>query len=450
MRSKFKTFSNLYLTRWWLPPTIYLSLLTALALTTLSNHRTIVSLANIIIIPLTLALLANLYLTIKNLREKQNKRACINLASCLISAAATTPLLAYLLFITILGTARDHFADKLIIPKNIPITQPIAFEKQPKTQTIDTFKNTLIASLTAETKNTDDPTITADITTLLELNKQSPKFLRHFLKASPAWRVFPNRGHTFATRRWITQHNWLYTSYGHYSNFDLNTNPTKHLPRFLTRLTLGLDGIPPHPGNQYTTFLTPSQTKPLIIHTENFKHESKCIIKSEKLTLSIFEQTHTTERKITKAALTYLSHEFAELIKYQKHNHKNSAPPKLPNQPIKQGPPTFQLVTSYQPGIYDYHIWLNPGQPGKIYLKAFEITQNTPLSPKRLKQKSTEYIGWSNNPKDLFLANAYFTIYEGDWGKPYAARFEVWFTPDSGKPDTCLLKKNFIIQGWQR
>ena len=40
--------------------------------------------------------------------------------------------------------------------------------------------------------------------------------------------------------------------------------------------------------------------------------------------------------------------------------------------------------------------------------------------------------------------------YEGDWGKPYAARLEVWFTPDSGGPDRKLMEKTFKIEGWQR
>jgi hypothetical protein len=51
---------------------------------------------------------------------------------------------------------------------------------------------------------------------------------------------------------------------------------------------------------------------------------------------------------------------------------------------------------------------------------------------------------------ELFFSNAFFTIYEGDWGKPYAARFEVWFIPDSGAPEWKLLERVFKIEGWQR
>lgn len=50
----------------------------------------------------------------------------------------------------------------------------------------------------------------------------------------------------------------------------------------------------------------------------------------------------------------------------------------------------------------------------------------------------------------MFFSEASFTIYEGDWDKPYAARFEVWFVPDSGKPERKLMEKVFKIEGWQR
>jgi hypothetical protein len=72
------------------------------------------------------------------------------------------------------------------------------------------------------------------------------------------------------------------------------------------------------------------------------------------------------------------------------------------------------------------------------------------LSDASLRQYSNEWIGWSDNPKQLFLSNTTFTIYEGDWGKPYAARFEVWFVPDSGKPERKLMQQVFRIEGWQR
>ena len=43
-----------------------------------------------------------------------------------------------------------------------------------------------------------------------------------------------------------------------------------------------------------------------------------------------------------------------------------------------------------------------------------------------------------------------FKIYEGDWGKPYAARIEVWFCPDFGRTERKLMERVCKIEGWMR
>lgn len=133
------------------------------------------------------------------------------------------------------------------------------------------------------------------------------------------------------------------------------------------------------------------------------------------------------------------------------------------NEPLQQEEPTnivgidFHLYSSFQPGLYQYTFWTKRIDKGKVYLKAFEITQNDPLSVERLKESSTISV---YNPTDSLVMfqmdkgnSKYgrpFTIYEGDWGKPYAARFELWFIPDNGGQERKLLKKNYKIEGWQR
>ncbi len=110
----------------------------------------------------------------------------------------------------------------------------------------------------------------------------------------------------------------------------------------------------------------------------------------------------------------------------------------------------FQLYNSFQPGLYEYDFWVNRIEKGIIYLKAYEITQNEALSTNRLPESSSVKV---DNPTDnirRFGTTCHFTIYEGDWGKPYAARFEVWFKPDSGDKERKLGEKNYKIEGWQR
>ncbi len=112
--------------------------------------------------------------------------------------------------------------------------------------------------------------------------------------------------------------------------------------------------------------------------------------------------------------------------------------------------PDFQLYNSSQPGLYEFDFWMGKIESGTIYLKAFEITSKHELSTHSLPRRSAVRI---YNPTDTILkfgTTANFTIYEGDWGKPYAARFEVWFKPDEGGQERKLFTKNYKIEGWQR
>lgn len=133
------------------------------------------------------------------------------------------------------------------------------------------------------------------------------------------------------------------------------------------------------------------------------------------------------------------------------------------NEPLDQTEPSniadidFYIYNSMQPGLYQYAFWTKSIDKGKIYLKAFEVTQNDPLSSDRLKESSTISVFNSTDSLVMFQMDKGnseygrpFTIYEGDWGKPYAARFELWFIPDNGGQERKLIEKTYKVEGWQR
>ena len=109
----------------------------------------------------------------------------------------------------------------------------------------------------------------------------------------------------------------------------------------------------------------------------------------------------------------------------------------------------FELFHSFQPGLYEYEIWLGKIDSGIVFLKVYEITKNDRLSKDRLTNRSSIRVENSTDEIKKFETQDHFTIYEGDWGKPYAARFEVWYQPDKGK-ERKLTEKNYKIEGWQR
>lgn len=110
---------------------------------------------------------------------------------------------------------------------------------------------------------------------------------------------------------------------------------------------------------------------------------------------------------------------------------------------------TFDLINSFQPGLYEYNFTTKKIDSGYIYLKAFEITKNIRLSEKELNSDSKIFVF---NPSDslmTFSTKNHFTIYEGDWDKPYGAKFEVWYRPKNGN-EYKLTEKKYKIFGWQR
>ncbi len=115
---------------------------------------------------------------------------------------------------------------------------------------------------------------------------------------------------------------------------------------------------------------------------------------------------------------------------------------------IKKNKPDLQIYNSTQKGIYQYDFWIGKIESGTIYLKAFEITQEYALSADRLHDRSAIKIYNATDSIVKFSTTSDFTIYEGDWGKPYAARFEVWFKPDNGRQERKLFMKNYKIEGW--
>lgn len=110
----------------------------------------------------------------------------------------------------------------------------------------------------------------------------------------------------------------------------------------------------------------------------------------------------------------------------------------------------FQLYNSFQPGLFEYDIWINSEKSGLVFLKAFEITQNIELSEYNLKERSSVHIEYTKGKTQKFSTKDPFTIYEGDWGKPYGARFEVWFKEDHQNKEVKLFEKNYVIEGWMR
>ena len=136
-----------------------------------------------------------------------------------------------------------------------------------------------------------------------------------------------------------------------------------------------------------------------------------------------------------------------ELDKLEKLKDESGIDAILPH-PKPYAPPKsdFKLIDGMQGGIYGYQATVNVDEDGEVYLRAYEVTKGTRLSADRMKQRTTEKI--TGKGEHTIGVGKEFTIYEGDWGKFYAARLEIWFVPANGGRPRKLQEKLFKVQGW--
>jgi hypothetical protein len=218
-------------------------------------------------------------------------------------------------------------------------------------------------------------------------------------------------------------------------------------------VTLGLDGKPWGPTNS-SAVVVKEGTKPAELVGQSRQGglglDSHFMIDGGGAVLEIVEERAGPERVVTPLIVADIERELRAVLNSEVSKRGELDRSLLPEGSTRPGPAEIALLNGMQPGIYQVAAWANPGAAGTVFLKAFEITQGTRLSEDRLDEKSNARTGWSNDPNELFRYSSEVTIYEGDWGKPYAARFELWFRPDDGSADRKLMERNFRIEGWMR
>ncbi len=445
MKNGIGKFAAAYVRRPWLPLLVFLCLLAASAALSLlrskiwavpANALTMAALASFVGLPLA---------GIFNLVRRQWKTGILHLLAMPVGVVAVGGVLFFMMMSSMMGPSDDGFADSLVIPPDLVVAEPLGRAEARPGPDDDSFQRAMLDALSIP--GGDDPTIVASCPALTQLRQNHPDVLARYLRCSSAWRVFTEDNNLFATRRWVVGDARQFTLHGYYTRHNLDMFRNSKIPEFQSRTTLGLSGKSWWRGNADTTRLSAGDSVPLRLSTGNQMHESHCVVSVGDIVVEIFEQSQAKERRLTKAALEQIEAELTPLAAQPTEKTLRAC---LPADSLRIGDPALELRNSFQPGLYDAYVWINPGEPGMVYLKAYEATQGTPLSANRLKESSNEWVGWSENPEELFLSNTHFSIYEGDWGKPYAARFEVWFVPDSGAPERKLLEKVFKIEGWQR
>ena len=344
--------------------------------------------------------------------------------------------LAFFTFCMLAMAAEDHFADDLKLPEGIELTEPLepgeySVGHPSKKVSEDSFQYQVITAANSE-KGLDKKAV-CRVPALEKLSSMPDgrERLIRYLNDSPEWDVYEDRCGLYAARCFETDGKNVYGSMHYYYRNDYADWTWQY------RLGIGLDGR--------SWYLSEKVNKTRFSVSEIGLHQAFSIYSNGKFVLDIFEANKTTNRPMTAKTLELLEKEFSVLLSEDTEQWAKTI---ASDENIrKNSQPDIILYNGSQGGIYHVDIWCNPGEPGLLYLKAFEITQGTPLSEDRIPNAKA---GYSGDPNEMFLREMGFTIYEGNWGQYYGARFEVWFKPDSGQPDRKLLEKNFKIEGWER
>jgi hypothetical protein len=435
-----------YFDRWWLPALVQLCLVGGFAATAAVGWRPLLFVTDVLFVLAALAFLAVIAACIWNITQGRPGTAVMHLLLTFCCGAASFMAVAFASIAVAFGPSEDGFADNLTIPAGIEIADPEPEAPDPwgaeTPGNVYGLQEAIRRALTVPGNNTAE--FIPAMPSLRKASMNHPEAFRDYVEASPDWHVFLEGRTHFASRRWSSEGEPLDTLAGNASHSGGGLG-------FQTRCLLCLDRI------QWSKDIVrhvQEGTEPAEpdLSLRHGLHKSRILIESGGVWVEIHEYSGNPERRVTKATLARLEMEFAEFLKDPDASVKaaRSRSGDLASRQARRRAQPFRLLTGMQPGIYGVTYSLNPGEPGSVHLKAFEVTQGIPLSVKELEDRSKSRMKGSTNLQERFGAKAEFKIYEGDWGKPYAARFEVWFSPDSGKPSRKLAERVFKIEGWQR
>ena len=344
---------------------------------------------------------------------------------------------------------RDKFADGLKLPENTPLAEPekelynIHFFNRShwRDAPAGSFQTFVVSAINRGPKLPDDAECHLPALGKLLATPEKKAVLLQYLACHSEWRLYRERDNKLhAVRYFRYPDGEIAPSLNQFYAHFLPTDPSGKKVgdpalEFQFRFDIGLD------GRAWNASIMHPRNKTERWDGNTWDTRFRC---GDAL-VDILDQSKFPGRQMTAAALELTEKEFAALDDAGGNWRKL-----LPKDSYRIGSPDLVLRNGMQGGIYEAAVWCNPGEKGTIYLKAFEITRGTPLSAKRLKDSSCCISGWSDDPREQFLSAMYFTIYEGDWGQFYGARFEIWFKPDAGGAERKLFEKNYKIQGWQR
>ena len=360
-------------------------------------------------------------------------------AAVLIGGAGVVLLLAVGLSQAMFDDSEDPFGRALQVPKDLRMREPRgppdeAVDVVPEKPPTEPWSSSFHAACATPAAT---PSTRAEVALPRLSSFQDPagrEKLLGYLSSGRLWHITQERGRRYAYRR--------FTSTAAPPANSLNGYYSGEGCQF--RVILGLDGAamaaPWLAQGEATVLRSDAGVVELLVRPADNegRFSSYLVVEDGELAVEIYDEAKTRDRALTALALKLIDEDLGRAERGERQ-----PPSGVPS-------PGLELTRGFQGGLYLVTAEVNPGEPGTVYLRAFEHVRNTRLSESRLTARSRATIGWSKDPSELFHYEADITIYEGDWGVYYPGRFELWFEPASGAPERKLVEDVFRIEGWQR
>jgi hypothetical protein len=269
--------------------------------------------------------------------------------------------------------------------------------------------------------------------------------LERYLASSAAWQVTDDGGRRVALRRRFERGQWQTVLNMYFTEPD---GPSEVTPQFQSshRTRIFLDGTALDP---YLVSAVHGEARvgassvdvPLVFNPNDAGHfQSRLWIRGTDMAMEIDDGSDTMPRELTRTKLSEVCKELDQLESQESSLGIDSI---LPDGSVAN---SEMFSIDGELGDYQAAGYVNPGQNGFVYVRAFDQRSGARLSEKETR-KRREYTGWSSISDRYYYFGVQFFIDEGDSEHTYPARFELWFRPEDGGPERRLMTTERSING---
>lgn len=347
----------------------------------------------------------------------------------------------------------NAFWKKVVMPTDSEVALPMRLTefKQLGMDTIelDNYSQTLLDVVTDPQKS--HVTLSCDITALGDLFKRNPERLWRYLACNPGWRFARWYERDEAKRRMLMDGLWHMREWGYVYVPEI-TSECHKIDSDDSQCTITIGDL-----EFYGTKCKSGESVRLEAGPEDGSQiDCEVVCFGDGISLGVYEWTYFPTCRVMQTAFDLTKEEFAKVRNATNWPMLKAA---MPEGSVRRGPSTLDLLASGSNDAdvlrYSYQAWINSGEKGETYLRAFEVSQGvelgipTPMDGGSMKNSTREYAGWSDDLEEKFLVGSKIFL-PGSRRKTYAVRLEVWFAPANGGPERKLVERVFKVKGQER